>query len=192
MAPSRPNSRKPSGRSKSSPILPFLFGFLLALLALVGGAWAYFRFGQPPVATADAPFPLEARIVQLPMNARIARQLQQPPFPTSEDAYEAGAHLYNQHCASCHGSPGADIPFAKFMYPVAPQLFKKHAKNNIVGVSDDDPGETFWKIKNGLRLTGMPAYQHLLSDDQMWDIALLLKNADQQLPDPVTAILKSK
>jgi mono/diheme cytochrome c family protein len=78
------------------------------------------------------------------------------------------------------------------MYPQAPQLWKKHAKGNVVGVSDDEPGETFWKVKNGIRLTGMPAYQHVLTDEQMWDVSLLLKNADQQLPDPVVAILKSK
>ena len=59
-----------------------------------------------------------------------------------------------------------------------------------MGVSDDDPGETFWKVKNGIRLTGMPSYQHILSDAEMWDVALLLKNADQPLPDPVKAILK--
>ena len=38
----------------------------------------------------------------------------------------------------------------------------------------------------------MPSFQGVLTDDQMWDVALLLKNADQQLPDPVVAILKGK
>jgi hypothetical protein len=78
------------------------------------------------------------------------------------------------------------------MYPVAPQLWKKHVKNNVVGVSDDEPGVTFWKIKNGIRLTGMPSYQHVLTTDQMWDVTLLLKHADEELPDPVVAILKGK
>jgi hypothetical protein len=36
----------------------------------------------------------------------------------------------------------------------------------------------------------MPAYQHLYSDTQMWDVALLLKSADQPLPDPVMKLLK--
>ena len=78
------------------------------------------------------------------------------------------------------------------MYPQAPQLFKKHKTGPVVGVSDDDAGETFWKIKNGIRLTGMPAYQHLYSDSEMWDVALLLKNADQALPDPVTKLLEQE
>jgi thiosulfate dehydrogenase len=59
----------------------------------------------------------------------------------------------------------------------------------VVGVSDDEAGETYWKVANGIRLTGMPAYNHVLSDTQMWQVSLLLKNANQQLPDPVVKIL---
>jgi hypothetical protein len=35
----------------------------------------------------------------------------------------------------------------------------------------------------------MPSYSHLLTDTQMWQVSLLLKSADQPLPDPVMAIL---
>jgi len=192
MAPSKPSGRRPAGSGKTGSLLPFLFGFLLALLLLLGGAWVYLHFSHLPVAVEDAAFPLEAQLVRIPLRARIHGELQQPPFGISEDVYETGAHLYKQQCASCHGTPGADVPFAKSMYPRAPQLWKKHGKDNVVGVSDDEPGETFWKIKNGIRLTGMPAYKHMLSDDEIWDVSLLLKNADQQLPDPVIAILKSR
>jgi hypothetical protein len=38
----------------------------------------------------------------------------------------------------------------------------------------------------------MPSFQHILSSDEMWDVSLLLKNADQQLPDPVMSILTKK
>jgi len=53
-------------------------------------------------------------------------------------------------------------------------------------------GETYWKVANGIRLTGMPAFGHTLSDTQMWQVSLLLKNADKELPDPVTRILKGQ
>jgi thiosulfate dehydrogenase len=168
----------------------FLLGVLFAFVALFAGGWAYLTYGHPPVAAADPAFPMEAQIVHVPLGKRIDREMQQPPFSTSEDVYETGAHVYQQQCASCHGTPGQDTAFARWMYPSAPQLWKKHAHGNVVGVSDDEPGETYWKIKNGIRLTGMPSYEHVLSADQMWDVALLLKNADQPLPDPVTAILK--
>jgi len=166
-----------------------LLGFALAIVVIVVAVAIYFRWGSPPVATADKPFPFEKTIVQVPLDARIARQEQTPQFGISEDVYEGGAKIYKADCADCHGTPGHDVPFAKYMYPAAPQLWKKHATGGVVGVSDDEPGETYWKVANGIRLTGMPAFNHVLTDTQMWQVTLLLKNADQQLPDPVMAIL---
>jgi mono/diheme cytochrome c family protein len=188
MPPSKPVRRA----SNPGGLLKFFLGFVFAFVILFAGAWVYFKYGNPPVATADKPFPFEAQIVRVPLGARIDRELQTPPFATGEDVYETGAHIYQQQCAACHGTPAHDADYAKWMYPVAPQLWKKHAKGNVVGVSDDEPGETFWKIKNGIRLTGMPSFQHILSNDEMWDVTLLVKNADQQLPDPVMNILTKK
>jgi hypothetical protein len=190
MPPSKSTRRSAPGNSGG--LLKFLFGFLFAFVVLFAGVWVYFKYGNPPVATADKPFPFEAQIVHVPLDARIAHDIQTPPFGTGEDVYETGAHVYQQQCASCHGTPGQDVAFAKSMYPVAPQLWKKHSHGNVVGVSDDEAGETFWKIKNGIRLSGMPSFQHTLSSDEMWDVTLLLKNADQQLPDPVVNILTKK
>jgi mono/diheme cytochrome c family protein len=190
MATGKSSSR--SSARKSSGIGKFFLGFVFAFVVLFAGAWIYLKYGNPPVATADHPFPFEAQIVKVPLQARIDRQMQQPPFGISEDVYEAGAHTYKRQCSSCHGTPGEDVPFAKGMYPKPPQLWKKNSHGNVVGVSDDEPGETFWKVKNGIRLSGMPSFQHVLSTDEMWNVTLLLKNADQELPDPVVAILKGK
>ena len=181
-----------SSARNSSGIGKFFLGFVFAFVVLFVGAWIYLKFGQPPVAIADKPFPFEAQIVRVPLQTRIAREMQQPPFGISEDVYETGAMAYKLRCASCHGVPGKDVPFAGGMYPHPPQLWKKQSDGNAVGVSDDEPGETYWKIKNGIRLTGMPSFKGVLTDDEMWDVTLLLKNADQQLPDPVVAILKGK
>jgi thiosulfate dehydrogenase len=49
-------------------------------------------------------------------------------------------------------------------------------------VSDDPVGETYWKVANGIRLTGMPSYKNILTDTQMWQVSLLLANADKPLP----------
>jgi hypothetical protein len=59
-----------------------------------------------------------------------------------------------------------------------------------VGVSDDPPGETYWKVANGIRLTGMPAYTKVLNPTQMWQVTLLLANADKPLPPGVLDLLK--
>ena len=167
----------------------FAAGFVAALVVVVGYGWAYFQWGHPPVAVVDTAFPLEERIVKVPLRSRIAREMEKPPFAGSEDVYVAGAMVYKENCAQCHGVPGQDVDYAKWMYPKAPQLFKKHAKNNVVGVSDDDPGETFWKVKNGIRLTGMPSFEHTLSSEDMWDVTLLLKSADQPMSKAVNGTL---
>lgn len=64
------------------------------------------------------------------------------------------------------------------MFPAPPHLFKGK------GVTDDRAGETYWKVANGIRLTGMPAYNGSLSETEMWQVSLLLAKADK-LPSQV-------
>lgn len=85
----------------------------------------------------------------------------------------AGAEIYRVNCAFCHGVPNHPSVYAEHMYPPVPQLWKAH-RGGVVGVSDDAVGETFWKVKNGIRLTGMPAYADILSEEQMWQVSVLL------------------
>jgi thiosulfate dehydrogenase len=176
-------------KSSSGGFGKLLLGFVLGVLAVGVVVFVDLRFGALPVAVADAAFPLEKQIVHVPMQARINRALKAPPFGISEDAFEGGARVYRAECANCHGTPGRDVSYAHYMYPAAPQLWKKHGKSGVVGVSDDEAGETYWKVANGIRLTGMPSYNHILSDTQMWQVSLLLKNADKELPLPITQIL---
>jgi mono/diheme cytochrome c family protein len=85
----------------------------------------------------------------------------------------AGAQIYREQCAVCHGLPGQPkTPTAQGMFPEPPQLF--HGK----GVTDDPVGVTYWKVTNGIRLTGMPAYS-TLSDQERWEVSLLLAQADK-------------
>jgi hypothetical protein len=56
------------------------------------------------------------------------------------------------------------------------------------GVTDDEPGESYWKIFNGIRLTGMPGFSKSLNESQMWQIALLVANADK-LPSSTKSLL---
>jgi len=169
----------------------FLLGFLLGIALIAAGLFAYLKFGALPVAVADKAFPFEKEIVYLPLNSRIDREMKAAPFGISEDVFESGAHVYRAQCASCHGTPGHDVAFAKHMFPQAPQLWKKHGDDAVVGVSDDEPGETYWKVANGIRLSGMPAFSHVLSSTEMWQVSLLLKNADKELPGPVSQILNA-
>jgi thiosulfate dehydrogenase len=58
-----------------------------------------------------------------------------------------------------------------------------------VGVSDDPVGETYWKVENGIRLTGMPSFKTQLSDPEMWQVSLFLANASKPMPQAALDIL---
>jgi mono/diheme cytochrome c family protein len=165
----------------------FLIGFLLGLLILPVFGYLYFYFGYAPVATAASPIPFEKQLAHIALNARIRKEAPKNlPIPPSEDNYLNGARSYRVHCAVCHGLPDQpSTPTAEGMFPKPPELFKGH------GVTDDPAGETYWKIDNGIRLTGMPAYTKTLNKMEKWQIALLLANADK-LPASAQTILREK
>ncbi|QNI32501.1 cytochrome c [Alloacidobacterium dinghuense] len=170
--------------------MKFLLGLILGLLILPACVFFYFRFGSPPVAVLDLPFPLEREIVRTPLGARIEREMPKtPPMSASETNMLIGVHIYRENCAACHGLYGRPTPYADHMYPNAPQLWQPHG-SGVVGVSDDPPGETYWKVKNGIRLTGMPSFKGVLNETQMWQVTLLLANADKPLPNGVLDLLK--
>jgi mono/diheme cytochrome c family protein len=103
------------------------------------------------------------------------------PIPATDENLNAGASLYEDKCEFCHGTADDPSAVGRSLFPPAPQLWVKHA-SGAVGVSDDPVGETYWKIKNGIRLTGMPAYGKSLSETQLWQLSLLLSMADKPLP----------
>jgi mono/diheme cytochrome c family protein len=164
----------------------FLFGLILGVLIVPVCVYFYFRVGHPPVAVADQPFPLEKQIVKVPLNARIDKEMpRSAPIEASEMNLAAGAQVYREQCAACHGLYGRPSDFGAHMYPRAPQLWAPHGHSGVVGVSDDPVGETEWKVVNGIRLTGMPSFDKVLNSTQIWQVSLLLKQAAGPLPPAV-------
>jgi mono/diheme cytochrome c family protein len=159
-------------------------GVIVAFVGMAAAGYVYFAGGYAPVAVNAPPMPLEKRLARLALHARLEKEMPRSvPIEASEAGYLAGVHDYLEHCAVCHGLPGKpQSAIARGEFPRPPQLF--HGK----GVTDDPPGETYWKIANGIRLTGMPGFDQSLSPTQMWQLSLLLANADE-LPSAVTAAL---
>ncbi len=171
----------------------FLLGVLIGIIVVPLVVLLYFKFGRVPVAVNDPPFPHEKLVTSVPLNARIDREMVKgPPVQPDETSFVAGARIYSDNCAVCHGFHNKPSKFGLHMFPTAPPLWEKHPRGNVVGVSDDPPGETYWKVANGIRLTGMPAYKELLTDTEMWQVSILLANADKPLPPAAVAILNGE
>jgi thiosulfate dehydrogenase len=167
--------------------LRFILGFVLGLAIVPVIAYLYLTGGSAPVATTDSDMPFERFIVRKALHARLTRDMpKNVPIEANEANYVGGAELYKQHCAVCHGVPLAPkSAIASGMYPKPPELLVGK------GVTDDPAGESYWKIANGIRLTGMPGFSKSLSETQMWQLAIVLANADKLPTSAKTALVNS-
>lgn len=165
----------------------FIIGLIIGILLVPVGFYFYCVSGHAPVATSAAPMPLERFFAKTALHATLRRDAPKThSTKATEGELMAGAHVYAHHCAVCHGlpdKPPTDV--AKGMFPRPPQLLKPGEM-----VTDDPAGVTFWKAKNGIRLTGMPGFGGSLSESQMWNVSLMLANADK-LPPDVRTFLES-
>jgi mono/diheme cytochrome c family protein len=158
----------------------FLFGLILGLLipAIIG--YCYFSLGYAPVATSAPPMPFEKTLARMALHARITKEApaKAAPVPADEPNLTQGAATYTANCAFCHGLPNQKATMAaKGMFPLPPQLFEKDQM-----VTDDPVGVTYWKVSKGIRMTGMPGFGEMLTPTQVWQVSLLLANADKLSP----------
>ncbi len=165
----------------------FLAGFVIGIVVVLAGAYLFLTQGGMPVATRGQPLPLERFLASRALHVAMAKDAGRPsPLPANEANLLAGAKVYRSDCAACHGlGDGAKRPaIAAGMYPHPPLLLQPDQ-----GVTDDPVGETFWKVQNGIRLSGMPSFEGVLSTDEMWQVSMLLQQADH-LPAAVQQALR--
>ncbi len=166
--------------------MKFLLGLIVGVLLVPAVLYVYLSSGAAPAAATDSPMPFEKFLARGSLRARIAREHPNKDVATftTPDLLQ-GAETYQKNCAFCHGLPGQPpSAAAKGMFPDAPQLFTQEGT-----VTDDPVGVTFWKVKNGIRLTGMPSFGSALTEDQMWQVSALVTRADKLAPE-VLAELK--
>ena len=159
-----------------------IVGVCLCLLA----EYLFLTRGGMPVGTQGGPLPFERFIAKAALRSAIGKGAALPsPIPADEANLVSGARIYREQCAVCHGQLGAQISAtARGMFPPPPQLLPPKK-----GVTDDPVGETYWKVRNGIRLTGMPGYGQTLSEKELWQVSLLLLHADG-LPAPAQDLLR--
>ena len=78
-------------------------------------------------------------------------------------ALAAGKKIYADNCAGCHGGAKGPSSFGSGFYPRVPQFFQEG--------TDVDPNEAYAAIHDGIRYSGIPAWQRQLDDKQMWQVA---------------------
>jgi mono/diheme cytochrome c family protein len=152
---------------------------LLGLLAAAGAAGALVVYaGWYDISATDQHLAPTYRVLDYAMRRSVkfrAKDIQVPDLK-DEAKIQAGAFLYRRHCLHCHGAPGvAPEPFALGMTPVPVPLV--HTARSW------SPAEIFWVIKEGIKMTGMPAWKYRLSDEHIWALVAYLPAMAQMTPE---------
>ena len=146
-------------------------GTVAVVGALAGAALVY--SGVYDVSATDQHLWPTYWTLRAAMERSIAVRARRLEVPALEEParIRRGVGLYREHCAQCHGAPGiAPEPFALGMLPVP--------ENLALVARQRGAADIYWTVRNGLKMTGMPAWQYRLSDDDMWDVVAFVK----QLP----------
>lgn len=100
-----------------------------------------------------------------------ASDIQEPPL-ADESMAVRGAGCFRDKCVQCHGAPGvAPDDIGKSMQPVPGPLVdaRRHWR----------PRELYWLTRHGIRMSGMPAWEFRLREEELWEVVAFM----QRLPD---------
>ncbi len=108
------------------------------------------------------------------------------PIPVPKDLDDParvrrGLERYAEMCQWCHGAPGEEeSEIARGLNPPPPQLVDEEEGAH-------DPRELFWVIRNGIRMTGMPAWGVTHDDEELWDLVAAVRRLPELTPEAYRA-----
>lgn len=154
--------------------MKILIALLLAAIVVVLGAIGIAYSGLYNVAATEPHSGLVHWIFSATSHASVERRASEIDVPdlTDESLVKAGVNDFEAMCVGCHGAPGV-VPEAmgQGLNPPAPDLAESAAHMS--------PAELFWVTKNGIKMTGMPAWGATHDDDALWPVVALMT----RLPD---------
>lgn len=162
----------------------FFWGMFVALLILIAVPLVLMGTGVFNMAATEVPGALETTLASWTVDRSVKVRAPQQTNPVQDDpeAVATGMIHYRTRCLQCHGAPSVkSYEFAKGLNPPPPELAEASR--------DWTDGELFWITKNGIRMTGMPAFGPTYSDDELWKIVAFVRKLDH-LSDSQVASLR--
>jgi mono/diheme cytochrome c family protein len=147
-------------------------GAVLLALPIVG-AFAFIYFGVFDMAASHPHSNLTLWFINKTVTQSVKRRSREinPPELSDPALVRSGGYHFQQMCVQCHGGPGVERSEAgEGLYPRGPDLTAAKAHWNS--------RDLFWITKNGLKMTGMPAWGQTTSDEEIWAMVAFM----EQLP----------
>jgi len=162
-------------------------GFISAIVVIIAGIAGFVFSGIYNVSAMAPHWSITSDILEEARDQSISYHSKDIDVPLLNDhkMEEAGFHHFQDTCRFCHGAPGiARDEFAQGLYPSPPDL----ASSDMLQEMND--AEIFWIIKNGLKMTGMPAFGVTHSDPEIWDMVAFIHRLSTLQPDLYKAMVK--
>ncbi|MDO9312678.1 MAG: cytochrome c, partial [Nitrosomonas sp.] len=119
-----------------------------------------------------------------------AKHLEVPPLDDAEVLLKGAVH-YNAMCTTCHLAPGLKpTELSIGLYPQAP-IFHQRESVNDPAKKLEHIREYFWVIKNGLKMTAMPAWGLSHDDDSIWGMAAFVVKMSHMTPKQYEDLVSS-
>lgn len=155
----------------------FFLGIIFTIAVIIALVFFVAKKGYISFAADNPPSSLESHFAMDAVDASTERHAPEAknPMTPNEETLVAGAKLYLNACAGCHGDPSnTDSQFGRSFNPPVPQFFKD---------SPDMPeNQNFYIIQHGTRWTGMPSWKNTLTTAQTWQIVTFLSNIEKLPP----------
>jgi thiosulfate dehydrogenase len=155
----------------------FVLGIVITLIVLGVGGLALATFGYIPTNADAIPPRLEMHVAMSALDSSVDRHASRansPILPTDENLID-GMKIYTMNCSLCHGTlDQKPSPLEKNFYPPPPQF--------ILDPSDDPEWHLVYVIRTGVRYTGMPAWNKVLSEQDMWKVTAFLSHVEKLPP----------
>lgn len=131
---------------------------------LILGSFIFISAGFYDISQLSHHNRLTLSVIRMTTHNSINRRMKENVVPDNlKDSAKIimGFKHYNEMCVSCHGAPGVkQNEMVEGLYPKPPELYK-HGE-------EDAAQEFFWIIKNGIKMTSMPAFKPTHDDEKIW------------------------
>jgi len=139
-----------------------------ALAALLGGAIVYTGVYDVSATNQHTAPVYNLLETSLRRSVKLRTTSMEVPALDDSDRIVRGFRHFRAQCVQCHGAPGvAPEPFALGLTP---------APASLVATAREWPAtEIHWVIRHGIKMSGMPAWQYRMTDEQIWDVVAFMK-----------------
>jgi len=133
-------------------------------IVLIAGSLIFISTGMYDISQLSHHNKLTLSMIRMTTHSSINRRMKENVVPANlkdSDMIITGFKHYNEMCVSCHGAPGVKPnEMVEGLYPKPPEIYK-HSE-------EDAAQEFFWIIKNGIKMTSMPAFKPTHDDKKIW------------------------